>query len=44
MTFLMTILLQGVPKKLVIRKGFKFLTLGAVFLGVENNSKNFCFI
>ena len=33
--------LQGVPKKMVIRKGFKFLTLGGVFLGVKNNSKNF---
>ena len=33
--------LQGVPKKMVIRKGFEFLTLGGVFLGVKNNSKNF---
>ena len=34
-------ILQGVPKKMVIRKGFEFLTLGGVFLGVKNNSKNF---
>ena len=33
--------LQGVPKKMVIWKGFEFLTLGGVFLGVKNNSKNF---
>ena len=26
---------------MVIRNGFEFLTLGGVFLGVENNSKNF---
>ena len=25
---------------MVIRKGFEFLTLGGVFLGVKNNSKN----
>ena len=31
----------GCPKKMVIRKGFEFLTLGGVFLGVKNNSKNF---
>ena len=35
------VFLQGVPKKMVIRKGFEFLTLGGVFLGVKNNSKNF---
>ena len=28
-------MLQGVPKKMVIRKGFEFLTLGGVFLGVK---------
>ena len=33
--------LQGVPKKMVIWKGFEFWTLGGVFLGVKNNSKNF---
>ena len=33
--------LQGVPKKMVILSGFEFLTLGGVFLGVKNNSKNF---
>ena len=33
--------LQGVPKKMVFREGFQFLTLGGVFLGVKNNSKNF---
>ena len=32
--------LQGVPKKMVILSGFEFLTLGRVFLGVKNNSKN----
>ena len=32
--------LQGVPKKMVILSGFEFLTLGGVFLGVKNNSKN----
>ena len=26
---------------MVIRKGFEFLTLGGVFLGVKNNSENF---
>ena len=35
------VFLQGVPKKMVIWKGFEFLTLGGVFLGVKNNSKNF---
>ena len=28
-------------KKMVIQKVFEFLTLGGVFLGVKNNSKNF---
>ena len=37
------VLLQGVPKKIVILSGFEFLTLGGVFLGVKNNSKNFLF-
>ena len=31
----------GCPKKMVIQKGFEFLTLEGVFLGVKNNSKNF---
>ena len=35
------VFLQGVPKKMVIWKGFEFLTLGGVFLGVKNYSKNF---
>ena len=30
----------GCPKKMVILSGFEFLTLGGVFLGVKNNSKN----
>ena len=30
----------GRPKKMVILSGFEFLTLGGVFLGVKNNSKN----
>ena len=34
------IYLQGIPKKMVILSGFEFLTLGGVFLGVKNNSKN----
>ena len=34
------VILQGVPKKMVIQKGFEFLTLGGVFLGVKNNSKS----
>ena len=33
--------LQGVPKKMSLLSGFEFLTLGGVFLGVKNNSKNF---
>ena len=33
--------LQGVPKRMLLLSGFEFLTLGGVFLGVENNSKNF---
>ena len=28
-------------QKMVIWKGFEFLTLGGGFLGVKNNSKNF---
>ena len=35
------VILQGVPKKMVIQKGFEFLTLGGVFLGVKKDSKNF---
>ena len=34
-------ILQGVPKKMVILSGFEFLTLGGVFVGVKNNSRNF---
>ena len=37
---LIVAVLQGVPKKIVILSGFEFLTLGGVFLGVKNNSKN----
>ena len=33
--------LQGVPKKIWFKPIFEFLTLGGVFLGVKNNSKNF---
>ena len=33
--------LQGVPKKMLLLSSFEFLTLGGVFLGVKNNSKNF---
>ena len=35
--------LQGVPKRMLLLSGFEFLTLGGVFLGVKNNSKNFLF-
>ena len=35
------LLLQGVPKKMWFKPIFEFLTLGGVFLGVKNNSKNF---
>ena len=38
---LVLLYLQGVPKKMVILSGFEFLTLGGVFTGVKNNSKNF---
>ena len=41
MSFLISFATTGCPKKMVIRKGFEFLTLGGVFLGVKNNSKNF---
>ena len=33
--------LQGVQKSMLLLSGFQFLTLGGMFLGVENNSKNF---
>ena len=33
--------LQGVPKKIIFKLIFEFLSLGGVFLGVKNNSKNF---
>ena len=32
---------QGVPIKMWFKPIFEFLTLGGVFLGVKNNSKNF---
>ena len=31
----------GCPKKMSLLPGFEFLTLGGVFLGVKNTSKNF---
>ena len=33
--------LQGVPKKMWFKPIFEFSTMGRVFLGVKNNSKNF---
>ena len=33
--------IQGVPKKVSVKPIFKFQTLGGVFFGVKNNSKNF---
>ena len=33
--------IQGVPKKMWFKLIFEFLTMGRVFLGVKNNSKNF---
>ena len=33
--------IQGVPKKIIFKLIFEFLSLGGVFLGVKNNSKNF---
>ena len=33
--------IQGVPKKIGLLSSFEFLGLGGVFLGVENNTKNF---
>ena len=33
--------LQSVPKKVSVKPIFEFQTLGGVFLGVKNNSKNF---
>ena len=33
--------IQGVPKKMLLLSSFEFLTLGGVFIGVTNNSKNF---
>ena len=33
--------IQGVPKKVSVKPIFEFQTLGGVFLGVKNNSKNF---
>ena len=35
------LLLQGVPKRMLLLSGFEFLTFGGVFLGVKNFSKNF---
>ena len=40
-TSLQNLYLQGVPKKIRFKPIFEFLTLGGVFLGVKNNSKNF---
>ena len=37
----MSFVLQGVPKKMWFKLIFEFLTMGRVFLGVKNNSKNF---
>ena len=34
------VFLQGVQKKMVIWKGFEFLTLGGVFLGVETRLRS----
>ena len=34
-------IIQGVPKKVSVKPIFEFQTLGGVFLGVKNNSKNF---
>ena len=34
------LMLQGVPKKMLLLSSFEFLILGEVFLGVKNNSKN----
>ena len=34
-------IIQGVPKKVSVKPIFKFQTLGGVFFGVKNNSKNF---
>ena len=33
--------IQGVPKKITFKLIFEFLSLGGVFIGVKNNSKNF---
>ena len=33
--------LPGAPQKISFLSGFEFLTLGGVFFGVKNNSKNF---
>ena len=33
--------LQGVSKKIIFKLIFEFLSLGGLFLGVKNNSKNF---
>ena len=33
--------IQGVPKKIILKLIFEFLSLGGVFLGVKHNSKNF---
>ena len=35
------IYLQGVPQKMWFKLTFEFLTIGRVFLGVKNDSKNF---
>ena len=33
-------ILLGVPKRIGLLSNFEFLSLGGVFLGVKNNSKN----
>ena len=32
--------LHGVPKKIIFKPIFEFLSMGGVFLGVKNNTKN----
>ena len=33
--------LHGVPKKIIFKPIFEFLSMGGVFLGVKNNTKTF---
>ena len=37
-------ILQGVPKKMVVWKGFEFLTLGGGFYGLKKILRTFCLI